>query len=431
MKKILYFLLAFILSASLYAQVPNAVNYQGVVRNATGQPLANLNIKIKVSILSGSATGAVEYSATHSVTTNNFGLYNLAIGTGTVLSGNFGTIDWSLGNKFLKVEVDPAGGNSFVLSGTTQLLSVPYSLYAAKAGNTYWSMSNDDFLYKNSSGLERIRIIKDGPVNLNALNWDLTNTEGDFKIGNTTHRFKIGVATGGGGAGDVRLRAHGGTNRMFLGGGALDVVSITPAGLEVLNPDGNTLLRLRGLNNEGLISFYPYQDFFSKKNILSLNTSLIPDTNNTHDLGAPGGLGGVIASKRWRNIYLVNSPDVASDRRLKTNIKNINYGLSEIMKLRPVTYTLKSDPSEEVKLGLIAQEVKEVLPQIVSEAGTEKMMGVKYSDIIPVLIKAMQEQQAVINNLQSENKLLKSNFDKLESQISELINHKETKASVE
>lgn len=65
-------------------------------------------------------------------------------------------------------------------------------------------------------------------LSLSGTNWDVTGTEGDLKIGSATHRLKIGVATGGGGAGDVRIRAMGGTNRLLLGGGTNDTLFIGP-----------------------------------------------------------------------------------------------------------------------------------------------------------------------------------------------------------
>lgn len=117
------------------AQAPQGFNYQGVARNTSGEPLANQNVSVKTSILNDSQLGTLIYSETHSVTTNQFGLFTLIIGSGAVGTGTFNAIDWSTGSKYLKVEIDPTGGSTYSLSGTTQLLSVPYALYAAKSGS--------------------------------------------------------------------------------------------------------------------------------------------------------------------------------------------------------------------------------------------------------------------------------------------------------
>ena len=117
------------------AQAPAKFNYQGIARNSTGEPLSGQAIKLKISILANTSTGTVEYSETQSATTNAYGLYNVAIGNGTPVSGTMGSIDWSLGNKFVKVEIDPAGGNNFTSLGSVELLSVPYALYANTSGS--------------------------------------------------------------------------------------------------------------------------------------------------------------------------------------------------------------------------------------------------------------------------------------------------------
>lgn len=125
-----------ILPVLAYNQAPEAFNYQAIARDTTGNILSNQTIGIKFGILSGSITGTVEYSETHSVTTNPFGAFILAVGRGNPLFGSLSTIDWGSNSYFLKVEIDPNGGNNYTHMGTQQLLSVPYALYAEKAGNT-------------------------------------------------------------------------------------------------------------------------------------------------------------------------------------------------------------------------------------------------------------------------------------------------------
>jgi len=136
MKKAIIFLSVFF--ALCYnqtkAQNPGAFKYQTVVRDVTGTILSNQSVGFRFSILDGSATGPVVYQETFTGTTNQFGLCSFEIGRGTVTSGTFPGINWGNGAKFLATELDAAGGSSYSVMGTAELLAVPYALYAA-AGN--------------------------------------------------------------------------------------------------------------------------------------------------------------------------------------------------------------------------------------------------------------------------------------------------------
>ncbi len=131
MKKILL-AVSFLLFAGIAAkaQAPNAFNYQGVARTSTGTPIAGTPISLRLSIHDVSSTGAVVYQETQNVTTNTFGLFNVAVGTGTPTFGTLGGVTWGTGNKYMEVEIDPAGGSSYTSIGASQLLSVPFALVA-------------------------------------------------------------------------------------------------------------------------------------------------------------------------------------------------------------------------------------------------------------------------------------------------------------
>lgn len=137
MKKFnLLFSFCFVLLTFVQAQnIPNAFNYSAVARNTSGQAIATTNIGIQISIIKTSPNGTSQYSENHVVTTDAFGLFNLVIGAGSVQSGSMATIDWSNDNYYLKVDMDVNGGTNFITMGTTQLLSVPYALYAKSAGS--------------------------------------------------------------------------------------------------------------------------------------------------------------------------------------------------------------------------------------------------------------------------------------------------------
>jgi hypothetical protein len=118
-----------------FSQAPSKISYQAVVRDAANKLLVNGSVGLRISILQNSNTGTAVYVETQTSTTNNNGLVSIQIGAGTVTSGVFTDIDWKTGIYFIKTETDPLGGTNYTITGTSQILSVPYALYAEKSGN--------------------------------------------------------------------------------------------------------------------------------------------------------------------------------------------------------------------------------------------------------------------------------------------------------
>lgn len=118
-----------------FSQAPQAIKYQAVARNSQGDVIANALIGVKISLRQESATGTIVYEETHSTLSNSMGVISFPIGSGVVLVGNFGEIEWGAAHYFVEVAVDTDGGTNYLSVGTSQLLSVPYALYAASAGN--------------------------------------------------------------------------------------------------------------------------------------------------------------------------------------------------------------------------------------------------------------------------------------------------------
>lgn len=162
MKRILIAIL-FLSGLELFAQAPNFLNYQGVARDASNN-IITTNIGLKFEILQGSATGTVSYAETNSAIPSSAGIFTAAIGSGAVISsGTFPMIDWASGPYFIRVSLDPTGGSSYSVIGTSQLLSVPYALYAAKAGSgssmptgtltgqtMYWNNTSNSWVINNN-----------------------------------------------------------------------------------------------------------------------------------------------------------------------------------------------------------------------------------------------------------------------------------------
>ena len=135
MKILIASFLILLLSLAATAQSPSGFKYQAIVRDNTGESITAQVVSLRIGVLKGSTTGGSSYIETHNVTTSDFGLVDLVIGEGSVVDGDFTTIDWGNDNYFLRLEVDENGGSDYTLLGTTQLLSVPYALYAEVAGN--------------------------------------------------------------------------------------------------------------------------------------------------------------------------------------------------------------------------------------------------------------------------------------------------------
>lgn len=128
-------LLTFTFSLStVWAQAPQKMNYQALIRNSSNALVTSTPVGMKISVLKGSATGIVAFSETQSPSTNANGLVSIEIGAGTLVTGSFSSIDWANGPYFIKTETDPAGGTNYTIVGTSQLLSVPYALYAEHSG---------------------------------------------------------------------------------------------------------------------------------------------------------------------------------------------------------------------------------------------------------------------------------------------------------
>ena len=134
MKTLYSILLLMLISTLAYSQAPEAFNYQAVIRNGAGDILANSQVAVQISILQDSETGTAVYVERFNPTTNDHGLISLQLGKGSVQSGTFNTIDWGTHEFYIKIEVDPNNGTAYTSVETSQLLSVPYALYAA-SGN--------------------------------------------------------------------------------------------------------------------------------------------------------------------------------------------------------------------------------------------------------------------------------------------------------
>jgi hypothetical protein len=284
------------------------------------------------------------------VGTDALGEGSATMGVQTTASGHYSTAMGSATtaqaySSLVMGRYNVAAGTPTSWVATDPLFVVGNGASAASPANALTLLKNGYLGLGTSDPATRLDVI-----GLN--NWDLNATEGDVRIGDGTYRLKISVALGGSNAGDTRIRAQGGTNWLILGSGNNDVAVA-----------------------DGSYGFHPWAD-----NTFSLGRSIF----------------------RWTAVYAANGTIQTSDATLKRDIVPLRYGLDEVRRLRPITYRWK-EGDDRVRLGLIAQEVREVVPELVhGSGGPNEPLGMNYGELVPLLINAIQEQQTEIAALRAD-----------------------------
>ncbi|MEY3126699.1 MAG: hypothetical protein RL273_852, partial [Bacteroidota bacterium] len=120
-----------LISSSIFAQAPQKMSYQAVIRNSNDSLLVSTTVGMRISLVQSSPTGTVVFSETQTATTNANGLVSLQIGMGTAVSGTFAGIDWAAGPYYVKTETDLSGGTNYTITSSNEILSVPYALFSA------------------------------------------------------------------------------------------------------------------------------------------------------------------------------------------------------------------------------------------------------------------------------------------------------------
>ena len=158
MKQLLNIFLLLLLANIAMAQAPQGIPYQAVARNSTGAILASTSISVRFTIRDSVATGTIKYREAHTVTTSAQGMFSVNVGQGTPVTGTFFNINWGTNAKFMQVEMDPAGGTSYIDMGTTQMMSVPYALNSSSlklkvsaTGDTMYSGGGNFVIIPGSS----------------------------------------------------------------------------------------------------------------------------------------------------------------------------------------------------------------------------------------------------------------------------------------
>jgi hypothetical protein len=184
-KKFYYLIVAFLATASVFAQAPEKMSYQAVVRAADNTLVINQQVGMRISILETTAAGNAVYVETHTPTTNANGLVTIEIGTGTIVSGVFSDIAWATNSFFTKTQIDPTGAANYTIIGTSELLSVPYALYAKTSGSNVADLNAlSDVLLENNS----MYIGTKPATALDAAKWNLAIGNGALRLNTSGSR---------------------------------------------------------------------------------------------------------------------------------------------------------------------------------------------------------------------------------------------------
>jgi hypothetical protein len=395
------------------AQAPQKMSYQAVVRDASSNLISNQSVGVQISVLQGSVMGTPVYVETHTASTNANGLVSLEVGDGSVVSGTFAAIDWSTGAYYLKTETDPTGGTNYTIAGTTQLLSVPYALYAETSGNpTPGPQGPQGPQGPAGSGTE---VNCSTSFNNNYVirgtgsgNWECTNdmiitSTGRVGINSTSPSSSHDLTLGSGG-----LLVNGSTSSSnFAGSLRIGSTSSTTYDLQV---DGQTYMT-SGLR-VGSTTSPPTNGIWASGDIRTGNRFIQGSSTS--------GTGTAVVRTSSGELR-----PTSSTIRVKDNVNTLSFDKTKLLSLRPVTYNLKPALGGDFEVGLIAEEVEKQVPELViygperqwigdtgipakDEEGNEILdwsnmvpYSVHYDRLAVYLLEIVKEQEARIQKLEA------------------------------
>jgi hypothetical protein len=402
MKHFIVFLFAYtILINEAAAQAPQLIKYQAIIRNANGQIIQNHAVSLKITILQGSLNGTGVYSEIQTDSVNSLGMLTINIGAGTPLSGTFSAIDWSSGPYFLETEVDPLGGTNYTVTGKSQLLSVPYALYAGKSAG---ADSKFEVLSHNQTSPDSaLFVVRD---RLGNAVFTVYETGVEVTYDESVKGAKGGFVVGG---------------RSTAKGAIQNILAVTSDSVRIYLDTTQTKGAKGGFVVGGRTTSKGGSPDYFKVGVNQPTDTTIANTftilkNGNVGINKPNPSEALDIGTGWATVAPGFGWLTPSDARYKTNIISLTNMLDKVMELRTVRYDLKTEAPSETgisrHIGFIAQELEQQFPEfVVTNANGYK--SIAYDQLTPVLVEAIKEQQQEIETLKSENDKLNSLMDKL------------------
>lgn len=427
-----------ILISNSYSQSPEGFKYQAVVRNSGGSIIGNQTVGMRLTIQQGSIGGTSVYSETFSETTNSYGLINLEIGTGTS-TDDFTTIDWANGPYYIETAVDVSGGTSYVVMGTSQLMSVPYALYAKTAE----SVTNDQVDDADADPNNEIQNISLSGSELSISGGDTVTLPADNDWGlNGSAIYNLNSGSVGIGTSSPQKKLHvfgevteypnpepaNGNDGVFI--------DIQNAGLGYQKVAGIRFKAKYGLfgnayYHAGIFFRGDAGDIDQRGSIFFCNK----DNANATGVGTadadmvirPNGYIGINTASPTANLSVNGTANktgggswaVFSDANLKKNIKPYTDGLSTLLKIQTKRFQYNGlagiKNTEQEYVGIIAQDIQKIAPYMVREVEyKDNISGEEgqYLEFDPsaldfMIINAVKELSQEIEALKSEITRLK------------------------
>lgn len=324
MKKIITLASALLITVATWAQSPEKMSYQAIVRDASNSLLATQTVGMQISILQGSISGTAVYVETQSPSTNTNGLVSIEIGTGTLISGDFTTIDWANDTYFIKTETDPAGGTNYTITGTSQLMSVPYALHYKTAESITGTITEADPVFTSSNAFNITSTDITNLGNLSGVNTgdqDLSNFALQQALEDSASAIRLDMP-------ESLWEQNG--NNIYFDQGIL--------GIGITNPSAAVI---DVYDNVG----YPFFKFLSDDNVY---TQWVSDRLGVHDyqIGIDGGNNKFI----FANTTTIEYPLVIHDKNI--GIFNLNpeapLHINDFMKIEP-----RSTAPSSATIGMI------------------------------------------------------------------------------
>ncbi|HEY3386415.1 MAG TPA: hypothetical protein VGK46_07890, partial [Saprospiraceae bacterium] len=248
MKSLFLCFVALFFCLTAIAQPPQAFNYQGIARDGSGTPLAERNISLRLSILQGALPGTAVYEEIHYVLTNKFGVFSIEVGHGNGQLGLLEDVDWGSDQHYIKIEMDPEGGTNFMLLGESQLLSVPYALYAGNgtSGESLWQENSKGIHYTEGN----IGIGTDKPAHQLSILGNNPNDDGrvylDIHNESNSNRSWAALRMSSGNSGSYTYLNHHAASYDYEGDKFTDFGQLESSGRGVI---------IRASRNDGIIKF--------------------------------------------------------------------------------------------------------------------------------------------------------------------------------